>query len=469
MKKILLVIAAIAPVLGLSQNTFPSSGNVGIGTSNPATLLHIRGGSPEQIVTFENPNVTGNLNKLFLAIGVGGQYPMGYGALGGYDLDGTRVDYMQFTKGPTWKSVRFLTSAEFANNTGLSVNSTGIGATVPIFHFTPSNELRIGPQYPQPYKSTFYIGDNTVNYDWKVFSSSASLMTLTGSGNLGLGLASPPSHRLDVKDSSPSPAVLINNVGNDRRHAIAIHNTNAGPASVALYKMFSSTSGTEVSDGADIGVTSSIYNQANYGSPGGNTMVLWNYENGGIVFGTNNSSKVRISPSGDVGIGTNSPNYKLDVAGSINATSILVNGEPLVTSTPSPWTASGSNTYYESGNVGIGTTTPDSKLSVNGTIHTKEVKVDLNNWPDYVFNKEYSLQPLSEVKQYIDENGHLPGVPTATDVKENGVMLGEMNKLLLQKIEELTIHLIKQNKISLMQAERIGQLEERLKSLEANK
>ncbi|MEQ8359418.1 MAG: hypothetical protein RH860_08020 [Cytophagales bacterium] len=96
------------------------------------------------------------------------------------------------------------------------------------------------------------------------------------------------------------------------------------------------------------------------------------------------------------------------------------------------------------GNVGIGTTTPDSKLSVNGTIHSKEVKVDLTNWPDYVFDVDYDLKPLSEVKEYINKNHRLPEMPSAREVEENGVMLGEMNKLLLQKLEEVTLHLIRQ-------------------------
>ena len=72
------------------------------------------------------------------------------------------------------------------------------------------------------------------------------------------------------------------------------------------------------------------------------------------------------------------------------------------------------------------------------------MKVDLTGWPDYVFSQDYNLLPLHEVKKFITENQRLPEMPSALEVEENGVMLGEMNKLLLKKLEEVTLHLIRQ-------------------------
>jgi hypothetical protein len=96
------------------------------------------------------------------------------------------------------------------------------------------------------------------------------------------------------------------------------------------------------------------------------------------------------------------------------------------------------------GNVGIGTTNPlGYKLAVNGKIRAQEVKVELNGWPDYVFTKDYQLPTLQQTEKHIKEKGHLPGIPSAAEVKANGIDLGEMNAKLLQKIEELTLHLIK--------------------------
>jgi hypothetical protein len=99
------------------------------------------------------------------------------------------------------------------------------------------------------------------------------------------------------------------------------------------------------------------------------------------------------------------------------------------------------------GNVGIGTTNPDAKLTVKGIIHTEEVRVDMSvPGPDYVFEQDYDLMSLSEIETFVKENKHLPEVPSAVDVEANGLNLKEMNLLLLKKVEELTLHLIEMEK-----------------------
>lgn len=101
-------------------------------------------------------------------------------------------------------------------------------------------------------------------------------------------------------------------------------------------------------------------------------------------------------------------------------------------------------------NLGIGiTTVPASyKLAVAGNIITEEVKVKLQSsgWPDFVFEEKYKLPTLSEVEAHINKKGHLQNIPSAAEVKENGVLLGDMNAKLLQKIEELTLYTIEQEK-----------------------
>lgn len=140
------------------------------------------------------------------------------------------------------------------------------------------------------------------------------------------------------------------------------------------------------------------------------------------------------------------------------------------------------NTYYETvrfkynGNVGIGTSKPSSKLSVNGNIHTREVKVDLKGWADFVFDRDYKLPTLKEVENHINEKGHLKDIPSAKEVLEKGLKLGEMNKKLLQKIEELTLYTIQQQKEINLQKDKLSKLdilekknsnlEKRLKDLE---
>ena len=98
------------------------------------------------------------------------------------------------------------------------------------------------------------------------------------------------------------------------------------------------------------------------------------------------------------------------------------------------------------GDFGIGTTNPQEKLSVNGKIRAKEIQVETANWPDYVFSKDYKLPDLKETEAFIKTNSHLPGVPSATVAEQEGIELGEMNKILLKKIEELTLHLIEKDK-----------------------
>jgi len=103
-------------------------------------------------------------------------------------------------------------------------------------------------------------------------------------------------------------------------------------------------------------------------------------------------------------------------------------------------------TITGNGNIGIGTTSPSNKLEVNGTIRAKEIKVEAAPWPDYVFADDYQLKDLSEVEQYINANNHLPDVPAAETLEQQGVNLGEMNRILLKKVEELTLYVIQLQK-----------------------
>ena len=129
-----------------------------------------------------------------------------------------------------------------------------------------------------------------------------------------------------------------------------------------------------------------------------------------------------------------------------------VNGqEPTITellngpSSPSPWAEVSGNLNYTSGNVGIGHSNPTDKLEVNGTIHSKGVRADMNGWPDYVFEADYELPPLADIEKYIEVHGHLPNMPSAAEVASNGILLGEMNKRLLEKVEELTLYTLQEN------------------------
>jgi len=226
-------------------------------------------------------------------------------------------------------------------------------------------------------------------------------------------------------------------------------------------------------------------------SPGSGT--LWQSGYGGIKFFTAGQVRFKIEKNGNVGVGTTKPLAKLDVNGGIasnfqvavhnplnrsasvnlnwkdNISRIRVGGENEGAANGLDIQTVGDRSLMRllhNGNVGIGTTTPDSRLAVNGIIRAKEVKVEGTNWPDYVFGKGYQLMPLDELASYITENGHLPNIPTEADVKQDGLKLAEINAKLLEKVEELTLYLLQQQQINLNQAELIEEQEIRLAKLE---
>jgi hypothetical protein len=189
----------------------------------------------------------------------------------------------------------------------------------------------------------------------------------------------------------------------------------------------------------------------------------------------NENVKFTVENNGNVGIGTTTPDAKLDLEGNGELLRLTYGNsagyvEAYKSGVAHWYVGAGStstddvslsnyknaslnlltNGQYRlkvlgNGNVGIGTTTPDYKLDVLGTIRAYEVKV-ASGWSDFVFEPDYALLTLPEVENYIDQNGHLPDIPSAEEVKVDGISLGEMDAKLLQKIEELTLYVIEQQK-----------------------
>ncbi|MFN8144802.1 MAG: SprB repeat-containing protein [Bacteroidia bacterium] len=178
---------------------------------------------------------------------------------------------------------------------------------------------------------------------------------------------------------------------------------------------------------------------------------------------TNNTERIRIYNSGTIEIKSA---LKVDTISSDSLRSVFVDTQgvlrvgshgtsqqPCVTPT-NRWVTNycnHTNDIYNvpaSGNVGIGTSDIPSgyKLAVNGRVICEEVKVKLHsNWPDYVFRSDYKLMSLDELKKFISKNKHLPDVPPASEMDENGNSLGEMQSKLMRKIEELTLYVLQQN------------------------
>lgn len=116
--------------------------------------------------------------------------------------------------------------------------------------------------------------------------------------------------------------------------------------------------------------------------------------------------------------------------------------------------------------MGIGTGSPDYKLDVNGAIRAKEFFVE-TGWADFVFQDDYELPSLVEVKTHIEEHGHLPGVPTAAEVQKNGLEMGQAQTLMMQKIEELTLYVLQLSDENADLKKNSTELQSRLLDLEA--
>ena len=304
------------------------------------------------------------------------------------------------------------------------------------------------------------------------YSISSAQNTFPTNGNVGIGISSPeqPLHVHINSDSKPEGIVAPSQAG---------------------FKL------------SRIGTFNYSYSEAAEFRIGHGGPSVWGSKLDLYINGPTNQSNIPDQHAmtwlynGNVGIGKPNPSHKLDVLGQINVSGqsggyttgdiprlsfgsvdteftelVLPFGGPLEYKTFHGHvfkTYGGNNLAVErmridiEGNVGIGTA--DSKgyrLAVNGNVRAREIKVENGNWPDYVFARDYQLPSLQETEKHIKDKGHLPGIPSAAEVKANGVDLGEMNAKLLQKIEELTLHLIEKDKL-------VGDLLKRVEKLEDRK
>ena len=228
------------------------------------------------------------------------------------------------------------------------------------------------------------------------------------------------------------------------------------------------------------------------GSGGSESFPLVN-ETKGIMMGTNSEHPTLVLTAGDyirtgkVGIGKRDPQAKLHIrsnfdedAGIIlepgqtqtngafiqlrdesHRISVGTSGAMSITAGAKPLSLEGSRVTL-TGKVGVNTnnTVSGYAFAVDGGIVTDEVLIlDVEDWPDYVFGQNHRLMPLGELKAFINKNSHLPEIPSAQEVEENGVNVAEMQKLLLKKIEELTLYTVEQQRLIEELQEKIGRCE----------
>lgn len=263
-------------------------------------------------------------------------------------------------------------------------------------------------------------------------TGNAFKMIITNTGNLGLG-TNAPANKLEVFNTTTNRIAAV--VSSDVQTGLRVQRTGTNATDWEFYVPAGSTGFRfrNAAYGADI---LSLTNAGNVGV--GTTSPAARFEVNGIS---------RISTGGYLQVGP--LNQSTDNFGYVSSGGYL-NGTGLKFETAN---GSGSTTgvtrltILNNGKVGVGTTNPDEMLTVNGKVHATEVRIDLSvPGPDYVFDKNYKLLSLDDVRAYIEAHHHLPDVPSAAEMESNGVNVSEMNMILLRKVEELTLYVLELNK-----------------------
>lgn len=445
------------------------NGNIGIGTNNPSTTLHVAG-----------------------ATTLGGNLTMSTSVIDGSEnrfsfITGGASDHSQFLmyNGSIVNTLKLNAGGDsFFNGGNLVVGANSTSSKFEVFQASNTEWATVLKNVGGNGKGlliknasgnatpSLQINDNLDNIRFLVRSD----------GKVGIGTAT-PDYKLDVTGNARFTSEIIANtsiylgttnltrISTDGNHEFGINYNIAG--SFNYYS--GTTSQFKIDPNGNVGIATTTP-QARLHIEGGSVQIGSSTENGMLHLGGGKGYAGLGSTRSDAGLilGKNiyarydnaSYNGKA-LAGQTTSTGFSgiklgLNGQMDFFGKPGNVTADEEANHIDNirlsintaGNVGIGTTTPSDKLEVNGTIRSKKVRVDANGWPDYVFDPDYNLKPLGEVEAYIQTHKHLPEVPSAKEVEAKGLDLGSMDATLLKKVEELTLYILDMNKkIEAMQKE----------------
>ncbi len=458
------------------SNTFPGSGNVGIGTISPSELLDVEGkaefGLGTGVLKIKKGNFTfDGQERTYLFHDSGTNRKIGLGITDdGTKRNYTKRNYIELFEGnsPATQYIDF----DINGNSTMRINSNGdigIGTIGPseLLDVEGNAEFGLGTGVLKIKKGNFTfdgqertylfhdsgtnrkIGlgitdDGTKRNYIELFEGNSpatqyidfgingnSTMRIDSYENIGIGTTT-PTQKLDVNGTIKSDKIIVDDI------------ESTGKASISGLDL----NGDRNPNASSIGLNLSASNYTNIHI----THDIWSGSHG-LLF---NSYQAASNPTGNLSVLGNTK-YANDVGSfSGGAGSIMYFGnygnmgfyisptstgkdDDVIWGEPKLW-------LKRNGNVGIGTTTPSHKLSVAGTINSEEIIVEENVGADFVFEDSYDLPSLQDIEAFIEQNQHLPGIAPASQMIEEGVKVGELQMQLLQKIEEMTLIMIKMEK-----------------------
>lgn len=343
------VICFTGALTSFAQNTFPTSGNVGIGTVTPTANLQITGGYTTDCNTYSGQPA------LHINWSVPNQACMPPGPTG------TPPNILQIQTIDSWS-------------------------------FPPSSLPRF------IIDGSGKIGINTYPTEWLTVNGTAKL-----SGKVGI-------------NTSPSVTdwLTVNGTSNLKGNTSVLGN-------LSLYRSTDNSS-REINANS---LLQSLFINTNTGSSNGSAIEMYGKD---YASDTTRKGSIRFISYGNMGEGF-----------------VFINYDPSISTWKRTMTVTNDNRVYI-GNVKPTGQFANYKLGVDGDIICKRAVVQITDWADFVFKPDYQLMPLEEVASFIKENKHLPNIPSEKTVLENGMDVSEMNKLLLQKVEELTLYMIELKK-----------------------
>jgi hypothetical protein len=382
---------------GITYNT----GFAGLGVTSPVQKLHIVGGNI--LLTSGAGNISGSNGSIFF----GKDYNLGLGYIHGEwgieYYDNNTQKGLNFWK-PFSSTSQTMNFAMFLSNSG----NVGIGTNNPVSKFHVEGDAFI--------YQDLQIGNGTKESNLRVQGNVFSSSLETGSGK-----------KMVVADESGQ--LQIQDLPTDENwNHIATQNikmTDFGLSYNGSFKAMKLDESDNIIIDKDLTVGQRILGKSNQDSEDFGKLELWGSKNDDAARielwqgGANNERSMKFA----VYESTADFQFFYSEGGSL-IRKFLIAKNSIIAGTPSN----------------------KIDLNVNGIINANEVKVTAIGWSDYVFEPTYELMPLSQIEAFINTNRHLPGIPSAKTVTENGIQLGEMNALLLMKIEELTLYVIEQQK-----------------------